>query len=141
MASILPRDIAAPTRYSPPAAELGFLLEFIRPSIRLARGDNKQLRCSYRALDLRVICADNLAMAQPMDRSGLEGALAALGDLVAYRGEAYEIVLVGGGDLVLRGIISRSTKDADIVGQRLSNGRIVPLHRLPDAQTLAHNVG
>ena len=72
-------------------------------------------------------------MAQPMDRTGLEAALAALGDVLAYRGEAYEIVLVGGGDLVLRGIISRSTKDADIFGQRLANGRIVPLHRLPDA--------
>jgi len=68
-----------------------------------------------------------------MDRTGLEAALAALGDVLAYRGEAYEIVLVGGGDLVLRGIISRSTKDADIFGQRLGNGRIVPLHRLPDA--------
>jgi hypothetical protein len=76
---------------------------------------------------------DNLAMAQPMDRTGLEGALAALGDVLAYRGEAYEIVLVGGADLVLRGIVSRPTKDADIVGQRLGNGRIVPLRRLPDA--------
>src|SRR5665811_569511 len=103
------------------------------PAIRLARGANRQLRCSYRALDLRVSCADNLAMAQAMDRSGLEKALAALGDVLGYRGEAYEVVLVGGGDLVLRGIISRSTKDADIVAQRLSNGRIVPLHRLPDA--------
>ena len=59
-------------------------------------------------------------MAQPMDRTGLERALAALGDVLAYRGEAYEIVLVGGGDLVLRGIVSRSTKDADIVGQWLA---------------------
>jgi hypothetical protein len=76
---------------------------------------------------------DNLAMAQPMDRTGLDGALAALGDVLAYRGEAYEIVLVGGGDLVLRGIVSRSTKDADVVGQRLGDGRIVPLLSLPDA--------
>ena len=72
-------------------------------------------------------------MTQPIDRTGLDGALAALGDVLAYRGELYEIVLVGGGDLVLRGIISRSTKDADILGQRLDNGRIVPLRRLPDA--------
>ncbi len=68
-----------------------------------------------------------------MDRTGLEVALSALGDVLAYRGEAYEIILVGGGDLVLRGIVARSTKDADIVGQRLRNGRIVPLRRLPDA--------
>jgi hypothetical protein len=68
-----------------------------------------------------------------MDRTGLDGALAALGDVLAYRGEAYEIVLVGGGDLVLRGIVSRSTKDADVVGQRLGDGRIVPLLSLPDA--------
>ena len=40
---------------------------------------------------------DNLVMAHPMDRTGLEGALAALGDVLAYRGEAYEIVLVGAG--------------------------------------------
>ncbi len=72
-------------------------------------------------------------MAKPMDRTGLEGALAALGDVLAYRGEAYEIVLVGGGDLVLRGIVSRSTKDADIVGQRLDDGSIVALRTLPDA--------
>jgi hypothetical protein len=72
-------------------------------------------------------------MAQPMDRTGLDRALSALGDVLAYRGEAYEIVLVGGGDLVLRGIVSRATKDADIVGQRLANGSIVPIHRLPDA--------
>lgn len=68
-----------------------------------------------------------------MDRTGLERALAALGDVLAYRGEAYEIVLVGGGDLVLRGIVSRSTKDADIVGQRLDDGSIVALRTLPDA--------
>jgi hypothetical protein len=68
-----------------------------------------------------------------MDRTGLDGALAALGDVLAYRGEAYEVVLVGGGDLVLRGIISRSTKDADIIGQRLGDDRIVPLRMLPDA--------
>jgi hypothetical protein len=68
-----------------------------------------------------------------MDHTGLERALATLGDVLAFRGEAYEIVLVGGGDLVLRGIVSRSTKDADIVGQRLSDGRIVPIHRLLDA--------
>jgi hypothetical protein len=68
-----------------------------------------------------------------MDRTGLEGALAALGDVLAYRGEAYEIVLVGGADLVLRGIVSRSTKDADVVGQRLGDGRVVPLRRLPEA--------
>jgi hypothetical protein len=74
-----------------------------------------------------------LAMAQPLDRTGLERALATLGDVLAFRGEAYEIVLVGGGDLVLRGIVSRSTKDADIVGQRLPNGDVVPLRRLPDA--------
>jgi hypothetical protein len=72
-------------------------------------------------------------MTQPMDRTGLERALATLGAVLAFRGEAYEIVLVGGGDLVLRGIVSRSTKDADIVGQRLDNGRIVPLHSLPGA--------
>jgi hypothetical protein len=35
---------------------------------------------------------DNLAMAQPMDRTGLDGALAALGDVLAYRGEAYDLV-------------------------------------------------
>jgi hypothetical protein len=71
-------------------------------------------------------------MAKPMDRTGLERALGTLGDVITFRGQGYEIVLVGGGDLVLRGVVSRATRDADIVGQRLGDGRIVPLRRLPD---------
>jgi hypothetical protein len=80
----------------------------------------------------------NLSMAQPMDRTGLERALATLGDLLAYRGEEYEIVLVGGGNLVLRGIVSRATRDADVVGQRRADGRVVPIRQLPE--TLARAV-
>lgn len=70
-------------------------------------------------------------MRDALDRQQLETALAALGDLLAQRGLGYEVVLVGGGNLLLRGVISRPTKDADLVGQRLEDGRIVQMHAMP----------
>jgi hypothetical protein len=76
-------------------------------------------------------------MAQAMNRSALESALGALGEVLAQRGLAYEVVLVGGGNLLLRGIISRPTKDGDLLGQRLEDGRIVQIRRLPDGLSRA----
>lgn len=56
-------------------------------------------------------------------RAQLETALAALGELLAARGLQYELVLVGGGNLILRGLIPRpTTKDLDILGARTSDG-------------------
>jgi hypothetical protein len=66
-----------------------------------------------------------------LGRQQFEDALATLGDVLARRGLAYEVVLVGGGSLLLRGIIARPTKYADLVGIRLGSGEIVPLDVLP----------
>ena len=69
--------------------------------------------------------------ARRMGPEGLTTALAALGELLLYRGLAYEVVVVGGANLLLRGAISRPTKDADLIGERLDNGQIVKLSQLP----------
>lgn len=64
-------------------------------------------------------------------RAQLETALAALGELLAVRGLYYEVVLVGGGNLILRELISRpTTKDLDILGERTAAG-VTPLRPLP----------
>jgi hypothetical protein len=69
-----------------------------------------------------------------MDRIGreqLEGALSALGELLAARGLRYELVLVGGGNLILRGLITRpTTKDLDILGER-AHDLVRPLRPMP----------
>lgn len=64
-------------------------------------------------------------------RTQLEGALTALGELLGARGAHYEVVLVGGGNLILRGLIGRpTTKDLDILGEWTPNG-IAPLRPMP----------
>ncbi len=56
-------------------------------------------------------------------RTQLETALAALGELLATRGLHYELVLVGGGNLILRDFIRRpTTKDLDILGAKTPDG-------------------
>jgi hypothetical protein len=56
-------------------------------------------------------------------RSQLETALRALGDLLASRGLHYEVVVIGGGNLMLRGLVSRpTTKDIDLLGSWTSTG-------------------
>ncbi|MBI2781802.1 MAG: hypothetical protein HYX55_08420 [Chloroflexi bacterium] len=48
------------------------------------------------------------------------------------RGLHYEVVLVGGGNLILRELIARpTTKDLDILGARTANG-VVPLRPMPE---------
>ncbi len=65
-------------------------------------------------------------------RTQLETALTALGELLAARGLHYEVVLVGGGNLILRGLISRpTTKDLDILGARTPDG-VAPLRPMPE---------
>jgi hypothetical protein len=66
-----------------------------------------------------------------MGPEGLTAALAALGELLRYRGLAYEVVVVGGANLLLRGAISRPTKDADLIGERLASGQVAKLSEVP----------
>jgi hypothetical protein len=65
-------------------------------------------------------------------RAQLETALTALGELLAARGLRYEVVLVGGGNLILREFIARpTTKDLDILGAKSPDG-VVQLRPMPD---------
>jgi hypothetical protein len=49
------------------------------------------------------------------DAASLEEALATLGELLETRGHAFEIVAIGGGSLLLLELLSRPTKDLDVV--------------------------
>ena len=66
-----------------------------------------------------------------MARAELENVLAALGSVLADRGLRYDVVLVGGANLLLRGLIARPTKDGDLIGQRLDTGAVVAMRELP----------
>lgn len=64
-------------------------------------------------------------------RAQLETALAALGELLAARRLHFEVVLVGGGNLILRELIDRpTTKDLDILGERTADG-VAPMRPMP----------
>ncbi len=66
-----------------------------------------------------------------LDAEQLREALQDLGDLLTSRGQHYELVLVGGGNLMLRGLIRRATtKDLDLLGE-WSAGVVQPLHPVP----------
>lgn len=53
--------------------------------------------------------------------SNLREALTVLGDLLQDRGHTYDIVIIGGGALLLLGLIDRPTKDLDVVA-RIEDG-------------------
>ncbi len=70
-------------------------------------------------------------------RDQLETALAALGLLLEARGLHYEVVLIGGGNLILRGLITRpTTKDLDLLGKWTADG-IAPMRPIPEPFRLA----
>lgn len=66
-----------------------------------------------------------------MARTDLEQALAALGENLDARDHRFDVVLVGGANLLLGGVIARPTKDGDLLGQRLDSGDVVAMHELP----------
>ncbi len=64
-------------------------------------------------------------------RTQLETALRALGQLLEARGQHYEVVLIGGGNLILRGLVTRpTTKDLDLLGEWTADG-IKPMRPMP----------
>lgn len=66
-----------------------------------------------------------------LDTEQLEQGLRELGDLLGSRGLRYELVLIGGGNLMLRGLITRTfTKDLDLLGEYASEV-VQPLRPLP----------
>ena len=66
-------------------------------------------------------------------RQRLEDVLGALGRLLESRGNHVELVIVGGATLLLRGVISRPTRDVDVLGARASDGAVVRLTEIPAA--------
>ena len=65
-------------------------------------------------------------------RTQLEAALRALGELLATRALHYEVVLIGGGNLILRGLVTRpTTRDLDLLGEWTLDG-IKPMRPMPE---------
>lgn len=70
-------------------------------------------------------------------RTQLETALRALGEVLDARGLHYEVVLIGGGNLILRGLVTRpTTKDLDLLGEWTADG-IKPMRPMPEPLRLA----
>jgi len=59
-----------------------------------------------------------------------EGPLAAVGQLLAERGLRYELLAIGGGALQLLGLITRPTRDIDVVAL-VDGSKLVPVATLP----------
>ena len=73
----------------------------------------------------------------PVGRTQLEMALRALGELIEARGLHYEVVLIGGGNLILRGLVTRpTTKDLDLLGAWTADG-VVPMRPIPEPLRIA----
>lgn len=70
-------------------------------------------------------------------RTQLETALWALGEVLDARGLHYEVVLIGGGNLILRGLVTRpTTKDLDLFGEWTANG-IKSMRPMPEPLRIA----
>jgi hypothetical protein len=70
--------------------------------------------------------------ASDLNERSLPEALATLGDLLASRGQKYEVVAIGGSALLLFGYVHRSTRDLDIVAL-IERGKLVSAGPLPPA--------
>jgi len=76
-------------------------------------------------------------MMTSIGRTQLETALRALGGLLEARGHHYEVVLIGGGNLILRGLVTRpTTKDLDLLGEWTADG-IKPMRPMPEPLRIA----
>jgi hypothetical protein len=62
--------------------------------------------------------------------ANLEDALGALGEILAYRGTPYELVIVGGSALLLLGMLTRVTQDVDVIAI-VADGELVAADPLP----------
>jgi Nucleotidyltransferase of unknown function (DUF6036) len=79
---------------------------------------------------MRVSVFDHCRMDR-LARNEVIELLGALGELLGARGHHHELVLIGGAALLLRGVIARSTRDADVLA-RWTEERVEPLPALPD---------
>ena len=74
--------------------------------------------------------------AADLNEQSLPKALTTLGDVLASRGQSYELVVIGGSALLLLGYVHRSTRDLDVVAL-IERGELVPAEPLPPALTEA----
>lgn len=72
------------------------------------------------------------APGEPLDERSLPQLLGALGEVLASRGQRYEVVAIGGSALLLLGYIHRATRDLDLVAL-IQDGRMVAAKPLPPA--------
>jgi hypothetical protein len=70
--------------------------------------------------------------------TSLEQALELLGEVLADRGQTAEVVVIGGGSLLLLKLIERPTKDLDMVAI-VRSGQYTPAEPLPDFLVAAVN--
>lgn len=74
---------------------------------------------------------------ESIGQTQLDTVLKALGELLDARGLHYELVLIGGGSLILRGLVTRpTTKDVDILGEWTPDG-VKAMHLIPEPLRLA----
>lgn len=69
-------------------------------------------------------------MTRQSELDSFQAPLAALGQLLAERGQAYELLAIGGGALQLLGLINRPTRDIDVVAL-VERAGVVPFDELP----------
>lgn len=59
------------------------------------------------------------------DSPDIHRALSALGELLEHVGDSHALVILGGTALTLQGLVSRATKDVDVVGMaQVTDGRV-----------------
>ncbi len=79
------------------------------------------------------------------DARGTEDLLRALADQLHARGEHYSIAVVGGSALLALGLVSRATRDVDVVallnGRELTSAQPLPAALLDAARTVARDYG
>jgi hypothetical protein len=74
---------------------------------------------------------------EAIGRAQLNIVLTALGELLQARGERYDVVVVGGSNLMLRGLVTRpTTRDVDILGEWTKDG-VSPMGSIPEPLRLA----
>lgn len=86
-----------------------------------------------------------MSVDRPINTRAVDTLLSALGEQLALRGERYSIVVVGGSALLVLGLISRPTRDVDVVAllhdESLISAKPLPESLLEAARVVAGDFG
>jgi hypothetical protein len=90
-------------------------------------------------------CVSSGLRMSSISRNQLDGVLTALAELLESAGELHHLVVIGGSGLVAIGVISRPTRDVDVVALE-ADGALISAHPLPPsllaaAATVARDLG